>query len=121
MNKCSPCRVAEERFRNDGPTLLVSFPALDLCRLPLRVVRAFQLVVPRGLAKQLLNVRRRVVRRCCVHAGDTVIAVELITRSEFETRYAFRIDGDQVQPIGLARRCEAQAGKVKRVTDMSGT
>src|SRR5262249_61273379 len=93
-------RTAGERLRRVGAALVVSFPPFDLRGLTLGLVRTFQLMVPRGLAEQLLDVRGCVVCRRRIDADDPVLAIELITRPKLETRDAVRIDADEVQPIG---------------------
>src|SRR4029077_7491052 len=93
-------RITKERLRDGDAAFLVGFPPLGLRGLALSLICAFQLVIPRRLAEQLLNVGRRVVRRGSVNADNAVIAVETILRPQFEAIDAVSVYAYEVQTIG---------------------
>ncbi|PYR34456.1 MAG: hypothetical protein DMF93_23490 [Acidobacteria bacterium] len=124
MHERSSCGVAKECLCNGCPSLLVGFTTLYLGCVTLGAVRAFELVITRGLSEQLLDVGRRVIRRGCVDPNDAAIAVELVTGPQFQTRDAVGVNAHQMQPIGrhlqreLLHRFAVTAVKQRRLTSL---
>src|SRR6185295_5136310 len=118
------CGVTEERLCNVRPPVLVGFATLYLGRVTFGAVRAFELVVTRSLSEQLLDIRRRVIRRGRFDPNDAVIAIELVTWSQFETRDAVGVNADQMQPIGrhlqreLLHRFAVTAAEQRRLASL---
>jgi len=63
----------------------------------LAVVRLFELMIPRGLAKQRLEVRWRVVRGRRVESHDTRLVVTLISWLQLQACDAIRVHGDEME------------------------
>jgi len=60
------CRIAQEGLRNLRSPLLVGFAPFDLGGVAFRLICAFQLMIPRGFAEQVFDLRWYIVRRCRV-------------------------------------------------------
>src|SRR4051794_17012676 len=100
MHERSPCRVGEERLRDRRSPVLVGFSALCLSGLTLGVISAFELMIPRCLAEQLLKFRRCIVRWRSVDADDTVITVESILRSKLQASDSVGVNCDEMKSVG---------------------
>jgi hypothetical protein len=61
-----------------------------------RLVRAFELIIPRGLPKQLVHVRRHIVRGRRIDAHDALLAIEPVPRTRLESGDAFGVDTDEM-------------------------
>src|SRR5882672_11170103 len=94
-----PCGIGEKRLCDVRPAILVGFTTLYLRRLTLGAVSAFELMIARSLSEQLLDIGGLVVDGSRVNPDDTVIAVELVTWPQFETRGAVGVDAYEMQPI----------------------
>jgi hypothetical protein len=99
MEHCARSGIVQECPGDVSSLLACRLAASRLARPVFRLVAALQLVVPGGLPKQILEVRRRVVDREGVDARHVLVGVELIPRPELQPRHALRIDADQVQPV----------------------
>jgi hypothetical protein len=69
------CWIAQEDLRDCRSSLLVGFAALAFGCAALRLIRAFKLMIPRRLAEQVVDLRRRVVRRRGVNAHDALLTI----------------------------------------------
>ena len=96
MDERPLCRIAQERLRDLRSPLPVGFVAVAFGGPAFRLVRAFELMIPRGLPKQLVHVWRHVVRGRRVDAHDALLAIELVPRTQLESRDAFGVDADEM-------------------------
>ena len=64
---------------------------------PLAAEEAFEFVIARGVAEQVLERRRRVVRRRAVVSDDALVLAHLIARRQLQAGAALRVDGHEVQ------------------------
>src|SRR5260221_13804638 len=62
MHERALSRIVQKHLGEFCTSLSIGFPAFGLGRSALGLVCAFELMVPRGFAKQLFDVRRRIVR-----------------------------------------------------------
>jgi hypothetical protein len=91
--------IAQERLCNGRSSVQANLSPFDVGALAFRLVRAFELMIPRGFTEQLLHVGRCIVDGSGVDPHDTLLAIMLITRTELQACDAVRVDADQVQAV----------------------
>jgi hypothetical protein len=96
MNERALRGIAQKRLRHLCSSFAVRLLPVGLGGSSLCLVLTLELVISRGVPEQFVEARRRVVRRRRVNTNHALFRVELVSRSELESRNSLRVDRDKV-------------------------
>src|SRR5690606_19205693 len=97
VDQRAAARVGQELLRHLAPPLLGPLLPAGARRTLLCMPAALELVIARGVEKERLDRRRRVVHRRGVDADNALLIVQLEAGTQSEPRDTVRVDAHQVQ------------------------
>ncbi|OFW25856.1 MAG: hypothetical protein A3G21_13975 [Acidobacteria bacterium RIFCSPLOWO2_12_FULL_66_21] len=98
MHEAALSVIAHERLRELRADLAVRIATFSASGGALLVVRALELVVAPSLSVQVFKGRRTVVRRWCVDAHHSLLAVTLVPWPKLQSRDTLVVYADEMQP-----------------------
>jgi hypothetical protein len=97
MHEAALSVISHERLRELHADVAVRIATFSTSCGELLVVRALELVVPRGFSVQIFKGRRTVVRWWCVDAHHALLAVTLVPWPKLQSRDTLVVYADEMQ------------------------
>src|SRR5688500_1050884 len=94
----APIRIAEELQGHLITPFVERLAPGGLCGRPLRVIRALEFMIARGILEEFVDGWRVIVDRRKLDLDDTMVRARLELWAKLQPCYPVRVDVDQVQP-----------------------